>query len=107
MLGALVQVSCGTLIKDPVTINDEALYYLKEASPDQWAVEMHFLTSGQTQVTQAQWNAMSQGMVAMPLTEWDDINTEIGKLCSQVPCDYNTTQALSKLMTQLHSAANR
>lgn len=82
--------SCGTLIKDPVTIKDEPLYYLKEASVAQWAVAMHFLTSGSVQITKDQWDAMSEGMACMPLPSFDDFNAEISKLCSQVPCNYST-----------------
>lgn len=90
---------CGTLIKDPVTIKNEDLYYLKQASDDEWAVKMHFLTSGQSQVTKAQWEAISQGMACMSLPAFDDFNAEIAKLCSQVPCDYQ--QAIKDFFLRL------
>lgn len=105
MLALLVATNdCGTLIKDPVSINDEPLYFLKQASTDQWAVQMHFLTSGQSQITQGQWNAMSQGMVAMPLSAFSDFNTEIGKLCSQIPCNYQIQQAQKNISTLIEMA---
>lgn len=96
--------SCGTLIKVPVTVNDETLYYLKQSSTDQWAVQMYFLSSGQSQVTQDSWNKISQGMACMSLSAFEDFNTEIGKLCSQVPCDYKYTQALTALIARMKSA---
>lgn len=98
---ASLSLSCGK-IKIPVNISDEPLYYLKGPSG---AVEMHFLTSGQTQLTKTEWDAISEGMVAMPLSAFEDFNTEIGKLCSQVPCNYELTQKIDQLLTRLRSAA--
>lgn len=80
--------SCGTLIKNPVQINNEPLYYLKEASDAKWVTQMYFLTTDEDQLTHSEWDAVSAGMVCMPLKSFGDFNTEIGKLCSQVPCDY-------------------
>lgn len=89
-------------MQPPVQINDEDLYYLKGQSG---AVEMHFLTTGQTDLTLDQWNAIEEGMVAMPLSAFDDFNTEIGKLCSQVVCDYDTFQAWRNIYARLHKLA--
>lgn len=94
----LILNGCGKILI-PVDIKDEALYYLKGPSG---AVEMHFLTSGQTDLTLDQWNAISEGMVCMELSSWDDFNTEIGKLCSQIPCDYQTVEAFKKIIARLH-----
>ena len=94
-------LSCGTL-QVPVTINDEDLYYLKGSSG---AVEMHFLTSGQTDLTLDQWNAIEEGMVAMPLSAFSDFNKEIGELCSQVTCSYEVTQKFSALVARLRDAS--
>lgn len=98
---------CGTLIKVPVTIDDEDLYYLKEASPTEWAVHMHFLSTGQDQVAEDAWNAQSAGKVCMLLSAFDDFNTEIGKLCSQVPCDYQTVQNLKNLIAHLKEVSKK
>lgn len=102
-LATLTLESCQTTV--PVDIKDEDLYYLKEASTDQWAVEMHFLSDGQAQVSQTDWNVKSQGMVCMPLTEWSDINTEFGKLCTQITCDYEFQQAMALISERLEEVA--
>jgi hypothetical protein len=101
--------SCATL-QDPVEIKDEPLYYIKgnptvPASFPDYAVEMHFLSSGQTDMTKAQIDPIIQGMVCLPAESFDDFNTEIGKLCSQVTCDYETMAKLAELVERLHYAA--
>lgn len=97
--------SCGTLIKVPVAIKDEDLYYLKEASDSEWAVHMHFLSTGSDQITKDAWDKMSQGMVSMPLAAFEDFNTEIGKLCSQVPCNYEVMKKLNNFFSRLRSVS--
>ena len=99
ILLALILSGCAS-IPVPVTVHDEDLYYLKGPSG---AVEMHFLTSGETDLTVAEWDSISEGMVAMSLAAFDDFNTEIGKLCSQITCDYDLLQAMNRLSSQLHS----
>jgi hypothetical protein len=41
----------------------------------------------------------------MRLNAFDDFNTEIGKLCSQVTCDYATMQKLNDFFLRLHQAS--
>jgi hypothetical protein len=88
-------------------VKDEPLYYLKgrpDALPEEnYAVEMHFLTSGQNQLTRADWDKISQGMVAMPLSAFDDFNAEIAKLCSEVTCNYEVQQKIDTLVFKLHN----
>lgn len=96
-------------IQIPVSISDEPLYFIKgrcdvQATASDFAVEMYFLTSGQTELTLNDWNAISEGMVAMPLAAWDAFNIEIGKLCSQVTCNYETQQKLASLVARFHAA---
>lgn len=103
---ATLAASCGTA----VGIKDEPLYFLKgnpnvPASFPDYAVEMHFLTQGQADMTKAQIDAISQGMVMMPLQSFDDFNVEVGKLCSQVKCNYETTSKLAEFIARLHAAA--
>ena len=88
----------GCNVQVPVTIKDEPLYFLKGPSG---AVEMHFLSSGQTDLTVDQWNAISMGMVAMPLDSWDDFNKEIAELCSQNDCTYELQQFLAVVGSKL------
>lgn len=64
---------------------------------------MHFLTAGETDLTGAEWDSISEGMVAMSLAAFDDFNAEISKLCSQVTCDYDLLQALNRLSARVHS----
>jgi len=68
---------------------------------------MHFLTSGQTDLTLSQWNAISEGMVCMGLSSFDDFNKEISDLCSQVTCDYNTVKAFAALYSKLKAEAGQ
>lgn len=98
-------LSCSTL-QAPVTVNDQDLYYLKgspsiPASFPNYGVEMHFLTSGQSDFTKDSWDSISQGKVCMELSAFDDFNKEISDLCSQVPCDYKLLQAVHVLIDQL------
>lgn len=88
----------------PVGISDENLYYLKGTSG---AVEMHFLSSGSTDLTLDQWNAISEGMVAMPLSAFGDFNTEISKLCGEVVCDYQVLQTIAELYAKMVNAKNK
>ena len=88
----------------PVPIKDETLYYIKgdpavPASFPNYAVEMHFLTSGQTDLTKAQIDAITQGMVMLSLNGFDDFNKEIADLCSQNTCSYET-QAILTVMAE-------
>jgi hypothetical protein len=97
--------SCGK-IKIPVDIQDETLTYIKgdpanPATYANYAVQMHFLSSGQIDMTKDQIDALMQGSVLMPMQAFEDFNTEIGKLCSQVPCDYNLTNLLSTLVQRM------
>lgn len=97
---------CST-IQVPVTVQDLPLYYLKEASSAEYATEFHFLTSGTIQIPQADWNNMSQGMVCTPLASWGTVNTEFGKFCTQVPCDYETTQLQNAITTRLEEVSGK
>lgn len=97
MAAMLIPSGCGQL-PDPVQINDETLYFLKGPSG---AVQMNFLTPGQVDLTKAQWDAISEGMVAMPSSAFADFDKEIGKLCSEVPCDYATVQAFHSLVAAI------
>lgn len=94
--------SCGGL-QVPVRIHDEDLYFLKQVDEPRWAAHMHFLTEGTEQVSRTQWDAISQGMVCMPSHAFEDFNAEIGKLCSQVKCDYETLQQFQRLVGRIHS----
>jgi hypothetical protein len=91
MWAALLLLSaCTCAIKVPVTVDDHTLYYQKQASADDWATEIHFLTQGTQDLTQAQWNAISEGMVCMGLGDWTDINKMISNFCSLkgVKCNF-------------------
>lgn len=111
--GMLALSSCGG-IQDPVTISDETIYVVKGNPLDSitfptYAVQFQFLTSGQTDLTKDNWDALfssptSGPRVAMSLNAWDDFNTEFGKLCTQVPCNYATTQQLAQLFAKLTTA---
>ena len=93
-----------------MTVDDHTLYYVKEASTDQWAVEMHFLTSATAQVKQSDWDSMlaamaskGNGMVCMSLDDWDDINKMTSAFCSSphINCNYEVAPGIS-----LKSAVN-
>jgi hypothetical protein len=84
-----------------ITVNDHALYYQKQASPNDWVTEMHFLTDGTQDFTQDQWSKISEGMVCTPLADWGDINKMITDFCSApgVKCDYKVSgQSLKTLL---------
>ena len=93
--------ACGTLITVPVPVPDMNLYYLKEASEAEWVLEEHFLTTGQTQVSRAGWDSISEGIVCTELSSWAALNGAVGKLCSQVTCDYQPLQILNNVMLKL------
>ena len=87
----LLTASCCTTI--PVSVKDEPLTYVKGSLGDpstypEFAVLMHFLSTGQADETEAEFAPTLQNSVCMPLASFEDFNTEIGKLCSQVTCDY-------------------
>ena len=94
-----------------IDINDHSLYYLKEASQDKWAVNMHFLTSEEHNITHAEWDTISEGMVAMSLADWADINTTVSHVCSSpgIDCSYKVSsgqtmkQALNNMFAHLQS----
>lgn len=77
-----------------VTINDHTLYYQKQASDQDWAVRLHFLTQGTEDLTKAQWEALSEGQVCMPLSDWSDINKMVSNFCSSphIDCSYELPQ---------------
>ncbi len=104
---ALCSSCCG--MPAPVDIRDEPLYYIKgrpDAAPgDQYAVQMFFLSSGQTDLTKADFDAISQGLVAMPLQSFDDFNKEIAEACSEANCDYIILAKVKSFMSRLHNAA--
>lgn len=107
--GLTVLSGCGH-VDIPVSIADGPLYFIKgdpavESSFPDYAVEMHFLTSGQTQYDKASIDAITQGMVMMPLSFFDDFNKEISDLCGQVTCDMDTVAKFQSLVAHLHEQA--
>lgn len=107
-LGILVALSaCGTLFLKHVGIENEPIYFLKQASDQEWATLMYFLTDGKSPVSREEWDKVSQGMVCMPLKSFADFNKEIGKLCSEVPCDYDTQVHWENLIKKLEVESGR
>lgn len=109
-LALLILSSCCTAHL-PVDIKDEELYYIKGLPTSQpndstYAVQMWFLSSGVNDLTKAQWDAISQGMVALSLQSWDNVNGYIAKLCSKPAiCNYEAQKKLAALTQRLHFAA--
>lgn len=68
---------------------------------------MHFLSSGSTDLTLDQWNAISEGNVCMSLNAFGDFNAEISKLCGEVTCDYKTVQMIAELYAKMVNAKNK
>lgn len=106
----LAFTSCGT-IQVPVDVKDEPLYFIKgdprvPASFPKYAVQMHFFTPGQVQLTKEDYDPITQGQVCMPLSAFRDINTEIGKLCTQVPCNYPVVQQVRATLKTLVKLGN-
>lgn len=90
--------ACGH-VDVPVDIQDEDLYYLKGESG---AVEMHFLSQGSTALSKPEWDAISEGKVAMSLKAFSDFNAEISKLCGQdIPCNYPVIQHFRAVYARL------
>lgn len=83
-------------------VDDVTLYYLKQAAPDDWAVEMHFLTEGSTQLTQAEWQEISEGQVCMATADWSKINLMISDFCSApgIKCNYEIKQLLAQFFAR-------
>lgn len=94
--------SCGH-IPIPVHVHDETFYYQKHTDDARWVTILHFLTSGKSNMSRADWERISQGSVCMSMGAAEDFNAEIGKLCSQVDCDYDTLIAFSRLMGDLRA----
>lgn len=88
-----------------MAIDDLNLYYLKEATDTQWALEEHFLSTGEAQISHADWDAMSQDKVCTELASWANINKAIGQLCSQVPCDYETVKLVNDFTTRMETVS--
>lgn len=99
-MAMLTLSDCGS-IEIPVQIKDEPLYLLEGQSG---AVEIHFLTGGVTDIPKKDWDAMSEGMVAMSEDSWGDFKTEIGKLCTETKCDYVTSAAIQFIEARMDSA---
>lgn len=106
MWAALTLSACGSLPTN-VTVNDHILYYQKQASDADWAVEMHFLTDGSKDLSKADWDAISEGQVCMPLSDWTDVNKTISAFCSAqgINCDYQIKQALNAFFSRLELAS--
>jgi len=72
---------------------------------NQYAVEDNFLTTGETDMTKVQYDAVisaastSGGTVSMAASFFADFNTEIAKLCSNTECDFETTQKVDRIKT--------
>ena len=89
------------------------LYYLKEASEDQWVTQMDFLDTATSQISHTNWDAMSQGQVCQPLAQWGNVNTMVASFCSSphINCNYEVSpgvslkQALNNLFGQLAIAS--
>lgn len=98
----LLTLSACCHLPSKVDVPNNTLYFLKEASQDQWAVEMHFLDSSTAQVTLDQWLALStptpgHGMVCQDLTDWAAINKMVSDFCSArgIDCSYEVQPGLS------------
>lgn len=106
ILGALTLEACCNLPTN-VAVNDHILYYQKQASDTDWAVEMHFLTDGTRDLSKSDWQAISEGQVCMPLSDWTDINKTISAFCSAqgITCDYQVKQALNAFFLRLALAS--
>lgn len=105
--------NCGH-VKIPVAIQDITLYFIKGVPLDQnsysnYALEEHFLDSTEADLTMTQYNSIAQGQVCMSLSDFANVNTWTGKLCSQIPCSYEIAQLSEKLdaMVQRMQTANR
>ncbi len=93
---------CHAPVQVPVDISDSPLYLVKgdpniSATFGTYAVEMHFLTAGKTDLNKEQFDKVTSGLVAMPLDNWTKFDTEIAKLCSQTPCNFATLALLAKV----------
>lgn len=73
------------------------MYYLKQASPENWATVVHFLTQDVSHISLDQWNSMSEGQVCMKLEDWADINKMVSSFCSApgIDCNYQISPGLS------------
>lgn len=81
-----------------VQIHDEPLY--GDMGPD-GAVEVHFLSSGQTVIPKAQWDSLRFGMVCMPQSSFSDFKKEIEELCSNTSCSYEVKQAMKVVFNKI------
>lgn len=61
-------------------MKDETLFALK--GPGLGAFEAHFLSSATADLTQAQWDAISPGMICLDAVAFGDLKKEIEELCS-------------------------
>ena len=100
--------SCGTP-GTPVDVPDVTLYFQKgnPALPDsfpEYILQEQFLTSGSTNMDKADWDLISQGKVAMSLSDWDKINIFVSNVCNQVECDYQALQRIQQLTAEFHAA---
>jgi hypothetical protein len=105
---SILSNGCGK-IHIPVDIKDETLTYIKgdpnnPATFSNYAVQMHFLSQGQVDLTKSQVDAISQGSVLMPEQAFEDFNTEIAKACSQLKCNYELTEMWSSVVAKIRIA---
>jgi hypothetical protein len=84
-----------------VTIKDEPFFALK--GPGNGAVEGHYLSSGSTILSQAQWDSISFGMFCMPYESFADWKQIIEELCSFNPseCNYSTQANITNFFSKV------
>ena len=83
-----------------VVVSDHTFYYLKQASEEQYATQIQFLTTAVQDLSLTQWTAILTGNdkpLCMALTDWSNINQMISDFCSapSINCDYQVSPGTS------------
>lgn len=87
--------ACGEIL-----IHDEIVYGLK--GPGFGAVAVHTLTTDQANLTQAQWDGISNGMLCESAQAFGDWKSDIEKLCS-----YHSGECVEQVQAKLRVFFNR
>ncbi len=73
---------------------------------DQGAIEVHFLSTGSTLISKAQWDSIREGMFCMSAEAIGDFKSEIEQLCQETSCDQQAQFNIKQAFDHIESAEN-
>lgn len=62
----------------------------------------HLFSTTTSDMSQAVWNEISEGMTCLSSQGIADFKAELEKLCSEAPCNQETLKAIRSFFSRLH-----